>query len=118
MAPAQCGTPSMVTDPCHGTPWCPQPSNPTLGLSTTQPLLSKYFIAISQPPTLGFPGSTGPRESGGMSDPAQHRDQFLEWENTRQGGGTPQKPPLDTDSVDPQWLDILPVGMALSRTKI
>lgn len=53
-----------------------------------------------------------------MSDPAQHRDQFLEWENTRQGGGTPQKPPLDTDSVDPQWLDILPVGMALSRTKI
>lgn len=93
-----------------------QPPHP--GLSTTQPLLSKSFIAISQSPTVGFPGSTGPKEVGGMPDPAQHQDQFLEQENNQQGGGTPQTPPLDTDSVDPQWLDILPIGMALPRTKI
>lgn len=77
--------PSTVWHPQHGdrpllwhTTMPPaQPSTPTLGLSTTQPLLSKSFIAISQPPTLAFPGSTGLREVGGMPDPAQHQDQFL-----------------------------------------
>jgi len=115
----------------RGRPWrSPSRRSPAQGLSTTQPRLSNSFYCSSPdpPPRAGTLLEAQDGEGGvKRPDPAQGQGQLPQQDQPKpppkkaprgRGHAESPRPGSDADGVDPEGLDVLPVGVTLPGAEV